>query len=139
MVSGGSLAMIPNDLETSNHLANSEESQTLGSNNTASNQVGSVEVLDALHERGGFWCRLSGSLDKRARVPQHLISVLEVLLERLHRWWRHLLTAEDDLGQLGTNFGVVYHERNLLLDESNQSPGTTTDSTQRVCHSLCST
>ena len=47
---GTSLAVVANELEAANHLANGEETEALGSDDTASGELGRANVAGALEK-----------------------------------------------------------------------------------------
>ena len=50
LVVGTSLAVVANELEAANHLANGEETEALGSDDTASGELGRANVAGALEK-----------------------------------------------------------------------------------------
>ncbi len=135
VVGRGGFAAVADELKAPNHFANCEEAQALGGNNTSGGQLG------AAHDGGGFLGKLGsglrGGLEERAGVLPYVLEVgLEVGLEGFqrpvrdvsveadsqsarplisqHLRRRHLLSTEDDLGDLGADLGVVDDGRSLL-------------------------
>ena len=125
MVSG-SLAAVANQLESANHLANGEEAEALGEDDTTSSDLDTVEipglveeVLGGLKEGpvlDGLQCVLVVGLEGRDGA------VLNIVSQRFHRLVlalqgclrrAHLLAMEDDLGNLGGDLGVVDDEGDL--------------------------
>jgi hypothetical protein len=100
-----SLAMVSNNLETAKHLASGEETDALGENHSASGELGGANIAGALDD--GTWGLEDAASLNRAE------DVLVVVLESGNRGRVHLLAAEDNLGNLKTDLGVVYHERCL--------------------------
>lgn len=52
MVGSTGLAVVADDLEAADHLADGEESKTLGQDNTASHDLGAVDVSNTLNDGG---------------------------------------------------------------------------------------
>jgi hypothetical protein len=81
------VAVIADELEAANHLADGEETKALGSNDTTSDELGAVHVSDTLNYRGrllsGLGGSLRGGLRKSAGVERLLVEVLPVALESL--------------------------------------------------------
>jgi len=84
VVLGTVLAVVTNDLEAADHLTNGEETKTLGSHNTASNQLGRVDVAELLQHGRGLLRSLRGGLRESAGVSNGVQHVLVVALEGLH-------------------------------------------------------
>lgn len=120
-----SLSAVANQLESANHLANGEETQALGEDDSTSNQL-------ARSQAAGLLEKVLGRLEDGAALdglPQGLVEVLEggngttgrvvsvttrVCMEtnRLRR--AHLLGVEDNLASLNGNLAVVDGLRGLL-------------------------
>ncbi len=73
--------MVPDQLESANHLANGEEAQALGEEDTASRQLCLVEIPYPLQCRLGRGAGLGRCLEESAGVSRLLEEALEVGLE----------------------------------------------------------
>lgn len=116
------IRLVSDELETSDDLSNSEESDHLSSNNTDGCKL---LAIHASHLANGLE-RVRGA--SCARVPNSVDEVLAVLLEsssasvrcvsearvyvgRIDLRWRHLLAVGNELGKLETDLGVVDSRR----------------------------
>lgn len=77
-------AVVTNDLEAADHLTNGEETKALGSHNTASDQLGRVDVPELLHHGRGLLRSLGGGLRESTGVADGVQHVLVIALECLH-------------------------------------------------------
>lgn len=127
MVSG-SLAAVANQLESANHLANGEEAEALGEDDTTSSDLDTAEIPGLVEE-------VLGGL-KEGPVLDGLQCVLVVGLEGRDGGRAHLLAMEDDLGNLGGDLGVVDDEGDLSLDKSDDSPSSSTNLLESIAQSL---
>jgi hypothetical protein len=73
----GSLPSVSNQLESANDLTDSEETQQLSSNDSASSKLGSADIADTLEDVG--W--VGAERDERVGVSDALDELLEVGLE----------------------------------------------------------
>jgi hypothetical protein len=76
-VMSGSLPSVSNQLESANDLTDSEETQQLSSNDSASSKLGSADIADTLEDVG--W--VGAERDERVGVSDALDELLEVGLE----------------------------------------------------------
>lgn len=84
MVLGNVLAVVTNNLEPADHLANGEEAEALGSHDTTSNQLSAVDVSELLQHGRGLLRGLGGGLRESTGVSNGVQDVLVVALESLH-------------------------------------------------------
>lgn len=82
MVGSGRLAMVTDQLESADHLANGEEAQALGRQDTTSHQLCPGDVAHRGSGRAGRGGGLLRVLEQRARVLESLEEGLPVGLER---------------------------------------------------------
>ena len=81
VVSSRALAVVANELEAADHLANGEEAEALSQQNTTTNELGGREVAGALYEIPGLSSGALCGLQKAAGVLDALYGSLEVGLE----------------------------------------------------------
>lgn len=144
MVSGTSLAVVADELEAADHLANGEEAEALGGDDTDGDKRRRVDAAEALGSSSGLLGRglssglggLGGGAEEGAGVLGGLESVLGVGLEGGDGRRSHLLAAEDNLGDLEADFGVVDDKGDLLLDKGDDTAGATADLAEGVGDAL---
>lgn len=89
MVGSTIVAVVSDDLEAAEHLTDGEETNALGSNDATGDDLGAVDVSEALDYGGGLLGSLGGGLRsglrKSAGVEHLLVGALPVALESLER------------------------------------------------------
>lgn len=135
MVAVAGLAVVSNQLPAANHLTHGEESQHLGDQDAAPDDLGRREVSDLLDGRGRRW----GVGGAAGGGPQQGLGVLdgvqravEVALDRGQGRWLHLLALEDQPAQLEADSAVVDDEGDLALNEADESPRAAADLAERA-------
>lgn len=119
------LSAVANQLESANHLTDSEEAQALSKDDTAGNQLTRSQATDLLNEVLGRPENAAAS----DGLPQGLVVALEGgerttnrMVSAICCWYReanhlrraHLLSVEDNLASLEGDLAVVDNLRGLL-------------------------
>lgn len=112
------LAVVSNELEAANNLANGEEAEGLGEDDTAGGKLGHADISYGVDEA------LGGSEDAAAGngLPEALVEGLE----GSGGGDGHLLVLGDVLAQLEGDLAVVDDEGSLTLEEANGLAGRAT-------------
>lgn len=136
MVGTGGLAVVADELEPADHLADGEEAEALSGDNAGRRELGVADAADEAAALGRL-DELGRGLEEGAGAADGLPSALVEGLEGGHGAAsplvcvpgeevrrsrgkpgeyvrrRHLLAAEDDLGDFYPDLGVVHHEGSL--------------------------
>lgn len=130
--------MVPHELKPPNHLADSEEAKALGEDDARGNELSVAEAETAtlrgldglgrgLEEVAGLTDGLPGGLVEGLEGGDGAVTCQSSCPRGGHQGLgrdirrRHLLAAEDDLGNFYADLGVVYHEGDLLCTSESAS------------------
>lgn len=122
------LAVVADELETADHLADGEEAEALSEENTSSGDLCPGDVADVLEG--------SASLGEERAGLDGLDEVLKVGLEGGDGGRSHALAPEDNAAKLSSDLAVVDDEGGLALNEGNELAGAATDATEGAGEAL---